>query len=179
MESIQNKRTRFSPRFPQRLGTFLFASTLPFWRYCLIAYIVMAIPALILVLIAAGVLTLFGIDLSSVGPAAKSMSVMRVVGAVLIAPIAETLILAWMLTVLSSTNMRTGTIALICGLAWGLFHGMFGPLWFFGPAWAFFVMSCAYLHWRKISFKHAFWATAIPHAVNNSVALLAIFPLGA
>jgi len=179
MESVQKQKSRYIPRAAYLLNTFLFAPTLPFWRYCLTAYFVMAIPALILVLLAAWLFTLFGIDLTVVSSAVKSMSVMRVVGAVLIAPVAETLILAWMLTVFSSTKMRPGTIAMLCGLAWGIFHGLFGPLWFFGPAWAFFVMSCAYLHWRQTSFKHAFWAVAIPHAVNNSVALSTVFLLGA
>ena len=78
-------------------------------------------------------------------------------GAVLFVPVVETLLLAVALALLPQ---RRGIVprAVVAGLAFGGLHGMQAPMWFLGPALAFFVFSCAYLTWRPLSFRHAFFA---------------------
>ncbi|MES2026459.1 MAG: CPBP family glutamic-type intramembrane protease [Pseudomonadota bacterium] len=155
----------------QPIQTFLFSPTLPLWRYCLLAFPLASIPSLVLLFMATTTFTLNGIDISTIQTPARDLTLTTVILSIVIAPIIETLILGYALTVLASTAMHVSVIALVSGLAWGIFHGLSGPLRFFGPTWGFFVMSCAYLHWRKISFRHAFLSAAIPHSLNNALVL--------
>lgn len=161
----------FVPMIFRRLERFLFAPTLPLWRYSIVAYLLASLPSLLLTAIAIAVFTLAGMDISTLRAPAHSLTIPAMMMTAIFAPIVETFALAYLLTLLSSTTLRTGTIAAISGVAWGIFHGLFGLLWFFGTAWAFFVLSCAYLAWRKVSFRHAFLATAVPHAMNNAIML--------
>jgi hypothetical protein len=46
-------------------------------------------------------------------------------------------------------------------------HALLDPLWFFGTVWSFFVMSCAFLGWRKCSYRRAFIAASVPHVLIN------------
>lgn len=91
-------------------------------------------------------------------------------GVVVLAPLLETLVLALMLGALGFTGLGNAAKAIICGLVWGLLHGMVAPVWFFAPAFAFFVFSCAWLAWRPRGLGMAFLAAMLPHVVNNAVA---------
>jgi membrane protease YdiL (CAAX protease family) len=86
---------------------------------------------------------------------------------VLFGPIAETLLLALTLKVLLRATTKPLFAAAVSALLWGALHATKGALWFFGPAWSFFVFSCAFLGWRQRSFLHAFAAAAVPHALIN------------
>ena len=70
---------------------------------------------------------------------------------------------------------RPGIVAGISAICWGLLHGLKAPLWFFGTAFSFFVFSCAYLWWRQVSFRHAFAAAALPHALINATVMTLVF----
>jgi hypothetical protein len=94
---------------------------------------------------------------------------------ILFAPVAETLLLALGLKALSAMTQRTSLIVTASAVAWGGLHAISGALRLFGPAWSFFVFSCAFLAWRKKSFGQAFLAATVPHALCNASALTFIY----
>ncbi|MDD2924563.1 hypothetical protein [Rhodoferax sp.] len=97
----------------------------------------------------------------------------EVLGLVVVAPVIETLLLAAILWVLSLLSQNLLLVAAASAVIWAGFHATFGALWFFGTVWSFFVFSCAYLTWRKVSFPRAYFAAALPHAfVNLTVVLI-------
>jgi hypothetical protein len=79
----------------------------------------------------------------------------------------ETLLLAFVLNILSNWIKPKLPVAAISALLWGGLHGLYAPIWFFGTVWSFFVFSCAFLAWRERSFRAAFVAAALPHALVN------------
>jgi membrane protease YdiL (CAAX protease family) len=100
-------------------------------------------------------------------PSNRTATAVEFVGLVGFAPIAETLLLAGIISLLSRAGFSSLAVATISAIAWGCAHAMFGALWFFGTVWAFFVFSCAYISWRKVSFQRAYIAAAAPHALIN------------
>ena len=115
------------------------------------------------------------IDVTRFTPPQTSTSVAGFFGTVFFAPIVETYILAVLITILSSFIQNKFHVAIVSGLLWGIGHAAFGLLWFFAPAWIFFVLTCSYMAWREKSFKHAYFAAFIPHALNNATAVIAVY----
>jgi hypothetical protein len=150
----------------------LFDPVEPMWRYCLIAVPTALVPSIILFAGALGVLRFAGVDVQRFMPPETSASVGDFIGAVIFSPVAETYLLAWLILCLSSGGFRPVVVASGSAVIWGCFHALFGALWFFGTVWSFFVFSCAFIAWRKISFKHAYVAAAVPHALINLSAVL-------
>ncbi|MFC0676518.1 hypothetical protein ACFFGH_01465 [Lysobacter korlensis] len=95
-------------------------------------------------------------------------------GLVVFAPLVETALLSALLAILGRFIRQRVWIATIAALVWGGLHGAVAPLWFFGTVWAFFVFAWSYLAWRPRSYWHAFAAAAIPHALQNSAAFVAM-----
>lgn len=162
----------------QALKQFLFKPDLPLWRYCLIAFPVALIPSLALSAAAAQVLVWAGVNVDLIGAPALKATFAEALGAIVVSPLAETLLLALILVVLSLLSSRVAFVALVSAIAWGCAHALFGAFWFFGTVWSFFVFSCAYLHWRKASFGKAFLAASIPHALINSTVMVLIALFG-
>ena len=79
--------------------------------------------------------------------------------------------MAFGIGVLSEHIERKFVVAGVSALLWACLHGLFTLLWFFGVAWSFFVFSCAFIAWRKHSFRHGFIAAWVPHALNNMTGL--------
>jgi hypothetical protein len=156
----------------QRLRNFLVSPQQPLWQYCLLATLLALLPSFALSSSVYGLLTLFGINVDAWLRPRITLTLGYVFGTVVFAPVAETFILAWGLSVLSSATPRFVLVAAISGLAWGGMHALLGPLSFFGTAWSFFVFSCAYMAWRKSSFWRAYVAAAAPHALLNSSVLI-------
>jgi len=119
-----------------------------------------------------GVCTVLGVDAAALAAPNRPINASEILGAVLFAPIAETLCLAAGVTVLSAFISRVALVAIASAVAWGCLHAVFGVLWFFGTAWSFFVFTCGYIAWRRLSFGHAFLAAAVPHALINSATFL-------
>jgi membrane protease YdiL (CAAX protease family) len=115
-----------------------------------------------------------GIDTTGMMAPERSPSTKFFVGAVLIAPIIETLLLSILLEVLIRLRNQPIQVAVTSALLWGVLHGSFGALWFFGSVWSFFVFSCAYLGWRRQSYRHACIAAALPHAMVNLTVFIAL-----
>ncbi len=146
---------------------FLTEPRLPLWKYSIAAFPIALIPS---VAIYAGVyllLSALGTEVSGMLPPARSSGIGEFVGTVVLAPIAETAVLALLVRGLLALTDRHFLIATVSGLLWGALHATLGLLWFFGTAWSFFVFSSAYLGWRKQSLHEAFAAAAIPHMLVN------------
>ena len=136
------------------------------FQRALLNYVLAISGSLALVGIAAGVLTLLGIPLEELSAPDMKINLRDFLGAVVIAPVFETLLLAGMLALMP---LRWGIArrAIISAIVWGLLHGVFAPLWFFGSVFGFFVFSCGYMVWRQKSFAYGFAAASIPHAIIN------------
>ena len=158
----------------QRLRAFLLAPQMPLWRYCLLAFPLALIPSAIFLALAQTLFAVSGVDTSAIGVTEKRLVLSEVLGATVFAPLIETLLLAVLLSMLSALTSRTALVVCASALAWGCLHAAFGFIWLFGTTWSFFIFSCGYLAWRKLSFRQAFLAAAVPHALINSTALLAL-----
>ena len=146
-----------------------------FLRYCLIAWHLALIPSLLLVLVAHAFLSGAGADVGQLQKPAAEIARRSVLITAIAAPLIETVLLVLLLEVLRLATRRAQIIAAVAALAWGGLHATFYPLWFFGTVWSFYVFSRGYLAWRPVSYKHAFGAAAVPHALVNSSALLMQF----
>jgi len=150
----------------------VFATDQGFVRYCLVAWHVALAGSISLVLIAFGIVESAGADAAGLAPPASTESPRDMLRTVLLAPAIESFVLAGLLWLVGKfipgVEWQAIVAAIICGAA----HGAFYPLWFFGTVFSFYVFSRGYLAWRAVSFKHAFGAAAVPHALVNSTVLL-------
>ncbi len=155
----------------QSLRKFLFEPSSPLWKYVLLAFPLALAGSCALFAAALTLLHIAGINAQALMPPDQAATASEVFGAVVFAPIVETFLLAGAVKLLSVCTTRAAYIATWSAIGWGLLHSLFGALWFFGTAWSFFVFTCAYLAWRKVSFGHAFAAAAFPHALINATAM--------
>ena len=157
-----------------KLGTRLLSPKVSLWRYSLEAWPIALIPSVLLIVLATGLFALAGVSLESIAPPAREVSILNFLGVVIFAPIVETLVLIGGIKILGNISRRPVVVAMMSALVWGLLHGSFGALWFFGTVWSFFVFSCAYLAWRCQSFKAGFIAASVPHALVNLTSICVI-----
>ena len=150
---------------------FLFAPTLSLWKYVLLAFPLALVVSVALFVSVLTALLAAGVNVQLLMPPTKGASMIDIIGTVVIAPTVETLLLIGGVRLLSSFLTQPGIIAASSAVTWGLFHGLFGLLWFFGTAWSFFVFTCGYLAWRRVSFGHAFAAAALPHVLINALVM--------
>lgn len=148
-------------------STRLFEPWPPLWRYCLACIPVALIPSVAIGAVATALMRALGADVEAYLSGGMPLDAVAMFGAVVIGPVVETLLLAGGIAVLSSFHLRPMRVAVVTALVWAVVHAMYGALWFFGVVWSFFVYACAYTAWRKVSFRHAFAAAAIPHAAVN------------
>ena len=146
--------------------------------YSLVAWHVALIPSLLIVLAAHALFASAGVDVRDLQKPPVELQARSVWMAVLAAPLIETLLLGVLLRLLEIGARRRQLLALLSALAWAGAHAWFHPLWFFGTVWSFYVFSRGWLAWRPVSYKHAFAAAALPHALVNSSALLMQFFAG-
>jgi len=143
--------------------------------YVIAAWHLALIPSLLIVLAAHALFSTAGVDVTDLQKPHVELKPRSVWMAVLAAPLIETLVLGLLLRFLEFATPRRQVLALLSALAWGGAHAWFHPLWFFGTVWSFYVFSRGWLAWRPVSYKHAFGAAALPHALVNSSALLMQF----
>lgn len=160
---------------PRVLLRALFHPTGSLWRYCLLVAPLAIIPSVIFSAVIFEVFEALGVSPSALLPHGPDPTFNGFLGTVVCAPIIETFVLAWTLSILSSINKGDVFAAAGAAVLWGLIHALGGVLWFFGTVWSFFVFSAAYLAWRPISFKHAFVAAAMTHALVNLTVMVWIF----
>jgi hypothetical protein len=154
----------------------LFNTNTPLWRYCLLMFALASLPAIVIVGAVRFGLTLANAEFASISPPEPDPSLVGAIGAIIISPIVETYLLALLIHLLCAFIGNKLRAAALSGILWGIGHALFGVLWFFGPAWIFFIFSCAYIAWHEKSFKHAYIAACVPHVLNNAV-LIAISSL--
>jgi hypothetical protein len=142
---------------------------------CILGWHVALIGSLLLVLAAHAAFASAGADVGALQKPPVELGKRSVLIAALVAPIIETALLGLLLWLLSFATTRRLWLAAAAALAWGGAHAWFHPLWFFGTVWSFFVFARCWLAWRPVSYKHAFGAAALPHALVNSSALLMQF----
>jgi hypothetical protein len=143
--------------------------------YVVVAWHVALIPSIFIVLAVHAWFSNAGVDVRALQKPPVDIATRSLWIAVLAAPVIETLVLGGVLRLLEFATRRRQVLALVSALAWGGAHAWFHPLWFFGTVWSFYVFSRAWLAWRPVSYKHAFAAAALPHALVNSSALLMQF----
>ena len=159
----------------QSIRRFLFEPSLPLWKYVLLTFPLALIGSCALFGTALLAAVAAGLNVGALLPPDRVASFSEILATLIFAPITETLILAGLVKLLSVRISRPAAIAASSAALWGLFHGYFGALWFFGTVWSFFVFTCAYLAWRKNSIGHAFVAAALPHALINATAMALVF----
>jgi membrane protease YdiL (CAAX protease family) len=147
----------------------------PFWRSCLRSFIFALVGSLGLSGAVDLLLVALHVDASSLQPPEVLASLGEFLGAAVVAPALETFLLAGGITVLSLLSKNKIFVAAISALLWGALHATAGALWFFGTVVGFFIFSCAYLAWLRVSFSKAYWAAAIPHALVNATAMALLF----
>jgi hypothetical protein len=164
---------------PQGEGPGRVAGFLPargsFAFYCVVAWHVALIPTILILLAAHALFASAGADVDALQKPAREIGQRSVWITLVAAPLVETCVLAVLVTALARFIRGPNVVAAISALAWGGLHATFHPMWFFGVVWSFFVFSRGYLAWRPVSYKHAFGAAAVPHALVNSSALLMQF----
>jgi hypothetical protein len=159
---------------PERIAGFLPARG-SFVFYCVVAWHVALIPTVLILLAAHAIFSSAGVDIGALQKPAREIAQRSVWITLLVSPLVETIVLALLVTGLARFVRSPNVVAGISALAWGGLHAVFHPMWFFGVVWSFFVFSRGYLAWRPVSYKHAFGAAAVPHALVNSSALLMQF----
>jgi hypothetical protein len=156
-----------------KIYSFLLSNKTTLPKYISYALLIELLPALFLIVIFFGCIELFDLKYAPLTNYDFSWGTFWKI--VVIAPIIETYLLIFTLFVLRNWRFKTEglKLAIIAGILWGLLHGVQSWPWFFAPAWSFFIYSTAYETWRLTTFKKAYFAAAIPHALNNLVALFA------
>ena len=161
-----------------RLVRWMLRATSPLWRRTLLYVPVALVPSLLLVAAAYGATVAAGVDPRPFNRSMSAPSLAGFAGSVVFAPVLETLLLAGVISLLQVASKSTVFVAVISAVIWGALHATLGVLAFFGTVWSFFVFSCAFLAWRKISFARAFVAAAVPHALCNATILSLALLLG-
>lgn len=157
-----------------QLLSFLLNPRIPLWRYSLTLFPIAFIPSILLLLLAIGLFTALGVDIESLKGPEHPASLVMFFAYVVFAPLVETWLLGLMLGLLTQATQGPAKAAAIASLLWGIAHGLTGWLRFFGSTWSFFIFACAFLAWRERSYRQAFAAAAIPHALINLSATLLI-----
>ena len=94
-------------------------------------------------------------------------------GWVVFAPLAETLVLATLVALVGHFTDRPGLLVLAGALPLGLAHGFLGTNPFdvgghaVGSTIGFLLFAVVYVAWRRSSFKDGFWMCALVHMVHN------------
>lgn len=148
------------------------AGSLPL--HCLMAVPAALLPSAAFFLLARAVASALGLDVAALSPPQRETTLDQFFGAVVFAPVVETLLLMLLLRGLVIVMRRPVRVAAVSAVVWGVLHGLQGPLWFFGTAWSFYIFSASYQAWRPVSRRHAFAAAAVPHAAINLVAMLSL-----
>jgi hypothetical protein len=138
---------------------------------CIVAWTIALIGSVLVVLVVHSLSSSAGVDISTIQKPAVELKPRNFWITVLATPIIETVVLGLLLRLLQVATQRRQLLAVLSALAWGAAHACFYPLWFFGTVWSFYVFSRGWLAWQPVSYKHAFGAAALPHALVTSSAL--------
>jgi len=147
------------------------ASSLALAPFCLLASLIVLVGSTVLGLSMQLLSDAAGLNLLAYGESIRP-TWMLALGAILLAPLVETWLLIGTIRLFSILNLSTQSTSALSAMVWGLLHGTLYPARFAASIWAFLVFGLSYMRWRRHSFKHAFAAAAVPHAIVNAVAVL-------
>jgi hypothetical protein len=99
------------------------------------------------------------------------LNVYNTIGAVVIAPLFETLLMLPIFIIARKITPNILLVALISAIFWGGVHSLLVPLWGIGVFPLFFIMSLAYQYWDEHSIGHALLVVMAIHAINNALAI--------
>lgn len=95
-------------------------------------------------------------------------------GLCIVSPLVETLGMGVIIWILRRLMARTEYVPLVTAFACAGLHSLAKPLWGVEIFWSFVIFSLCYTAWEKKSLLHAFWMTAILHALHNLVPTLVL-----
>jgi hypothetical protein len=107
------------------------------------------------------------------GPRFAMDGVLALFALVVIAPIAETLIMGSVLLILLRLVGPTAAVV-ASSAAWAVAHSLAAPLWGLIIWWPFLIFSTLFVVWRRRSLAAAFAVPAAVHALHNLAPALAI-----
>ncbi|GAA6171854.1 hypothetical protein NBRC116592_15240 [Colwellia sp. KU-HH00111] len=93
-------------------------------------------------------------------------------GAVIIAPIIETILMIPIILILQKYIHNIVTLSILSAIFWGGIHSLQFTFWGIAIFPLFFFMTMAYKYWDKISMGHAILVVMVIHAINNGTAML-------
>lgn len=131
------------------------------------------IPGLAFYALVYGVSVLAQSDVSRFNPPAREMDLWSLMNTVVLGPVLESLVLLWAcsLAYRGLPNWSNARRAALIGVIAGGVHALLGPLWFFGPAWAFFVWALGWFNWRELDRPRGLLVVLLPHVMQNAVAM--------
>jgi hypothetical protein len=143
-----------------------------FWLYTLRTALIASVPTLIGVGVA--VISTFLSEMDRGGMLVKLPipDPWDFFGNIVVAPVTETATLIAGLLVLGKTTLSVKENSLICGLAFGILHGILqGWIKFPVAAWGFYFFATAFQVWRRASISNAILAALAPHVIVNAAAM--------
>jgi hypothetical protein len=152
----------------------------PLWLYCFRTALTASVPTLIGIAVALISSFLSDVDRSGLTVKFPMPDLWELFGNIVFAPVTETATLVLILLLLGKTTMSATKNSLICGVAFGVLHGVLqGWIKFPVAAWGFYFFATAFQVWRPASFTKAVLAALVPHVVVNStvMAVLAAYSI--
>lgn len=140
----------------------------PAWAQWALYAVLALVPALAVGSLLQLLLSAFGIDPTAFEREDLGTDLGSVLVVVGVAPLAETAVLSLVVAGLSVASRRKTFVAVASSVFWGALHARLGLLAFLPTGWAFFVFSCAYMAWRRDSYKAGFLAAAMAHLLYNA-----------
>ncbi|MHC4524607.1 MAG: CPBP family glutamic-type intramembrane protease [Planctomycetota bacterium] len=152
-------------------GLFLTDEPLKMKKYIFLMALISLIPSLLLsaLLSVSGLFEDIGPDFDPRTPAFVLFLLVAVAS-----PIIETLFMSFIIFVLSFFIKSRLPLAILSTIIWACLHSLQSPAWGLVVWWPFFIFSCAYLTWRKMSWCKAMWVTICIHALQNFIPSIAL-----
>ena len=151
------------------LPRFLFERRLAAWAYVLLAWPLVALPALALAWLSTKVAPdLAGPDLGAAVP-----SWLIAIAVVAVSPFLETLLMSGPVLLL---NRWRGPVVAVAGSAvlWAVAHSLQAARWGMVIWWPFLLFSIAFLTWRSRGYWTAVGVVFAMHALNNAGPIAAV-----
>jgi membrane protease YdiL (CAAX protease family) len=153
-------------------GLLLTDEPLSMKKYIFLMALLSLIPSILLAFAVTGLFAQAGPQFEDLDPRVPVLFVFIVI--VVFSPVTETLLMSLFFFILSFFIKSRLIQAIVSAILWAVLHSTLSPAWGLVVWWPFFVMSCAYLTWRKKSWIKAVWVTACIHALQNFLPSLAI-----
>jgi hypothetical protein len=149
-------------------------SSISMWKYCLNAWLLTTIPALLFM---KAIALVFNIGDSDKVNSVHFDDLFNIFKNIILNPAIETFIIAFFIHWLKQFFDKKIYIILVSTLLFAALHFRFEyPFWFFGVLWPAFMLSTVFLTWEFISFRKAYIVCTVIHILHNAtVYLLALF----